>query len=1013
MEVLGVVNGAGNLAVNVDLENAVVLTDASNGVLGSVVHNHLGNGANAIDLEIGLARVINTELVSAFLLDQRALTRGLDLGEHTEASLRRQRILCGGKLLGVAGQAGRATGNNHIILVEHNGSSIIRNPVTGGIGQAGNLDVQLAISRGIRLALDMERDVIGRSLDLGGVDLLTVDGEYSVALDLLIHTNSQATLAVRNNGLDGRALLIASTCLGRVDLLTVDGEYSVALDLLIHTNSQATLAVRNNGLDGRALLIASTCLGNADSKRFLGLKLKRNLLTDGEGALVGNLGLGSKRFLGLKLKRNLLTDGEGALVGNLGLGTLLGVTTLDDVVELLALAALHAKRGIVEREVKLLSLAVICIADGQDALVTLETSVAVGVVHALAVVVELRVPTSVLGRSAGIQRNALNGPLTKHPGIAQKVEVLLVPLEELRIHLVLLSIEDRVGVIQLPERRATASHGVKVVLELLSRRSRRVHRGAGLAVHRVMVIDVVERELELMLFNKAVVHSVSRVEVAVVNGAAVRGTSMVELALEPHGVNPLQQPRARNRVRGARNPVVGDVVLLSVGANDLVQVNPGLPHVGAVVHLVSAADHVTLGLAVKHHIRVLGLAILGTILVVVVVLSLIGKAIPLPVVNVILVLEFANKLSIFLQIRAVRNVNRAARIDTQVLLVELGGNGAVRAVATTRTNPHTEVRSEVLDEFRGRSEPVREFVVELPEARICSVVGPTVINNVRIERAKLRVAQLTIDLSKRAQNGLVADVLLVVVPGVVLNAELGGRRDVVDVIEEVRLDHAVVSSICGTGNRRPRGIADAAIIGARGLLVISEALHRLARVITRATDLLVPIFSDDLRIRRRELAAKEHTIGVEGLAENGSLLGHANDRALVGRDGPLTLGVRHVERLEVDVVDLGVKLILFGNGDLQILAHVVIAVVSHDVLGDGIGRAVELNRLELEGQLLTGLLLLIDGGRSIRNHRVAIKLKLARLEEHVGLNGLNPLLGVEIKFLGMPTIEPWSVGMVH
>ena len=27
------------------------------------------------------------------------------------------------------------------------------------------------------------------------------------------------------------------------------------------------------------------------------------------------------------------------------------------------------------------------------------------------------------------------------------------------------------------------------------------------------------------------------------------------------------------------------------------------------------------------------------------------------------------------------------------------------------------------------------------------------------------------------------------------------------------------------------------------------------------------------------------------------------------------------------------------------------------------------------------------------------KLKLARLEEHVGLNGLNPLLGVEIKLL--------------
>ena len=77
----------------------------------------------------------------------------------------------------------------------------------------------------------------------------------------------------------------------------------------------------------------------------------------------------------------------------------------------------------------------------------------------------------------------------------------------------------------------------------------------------------------------------------------------------------------------------------------------------------------------------------------------------------------------------------------------------------------------------------------------------------------------------------------------------------------------------------------------------------------------------------------------------------------------------------------------------------MITVVSHDVFGDGIGCTVELNRLELEGQLLAGLLLLVNGGRSIRNHRVAIKLELARLEEHIGLNGLNPLLSVEIKLL--------------
>ena len=831
MEVLGVVNGAGNLAVDVDLENAVVLTDASNGVLDAVIHLNLTNYANTVDVKIRHAVLVDTELVGALLLHQRPMTRSVHLREYGETGLRDQGGRLGSELLGITGQTRRATRRNHIVLVKIDGSRIAGNGIVSHIGDAGDPDVKLRTLLGRLLERDAERHTVGGALNVLCVNLLTIDGKRGIALDLLVHADDE---------------------LGRT--------------------------VMTHGLDGRPLLVARTGLAHADS----------------EG------------FLGLKLERNLLTDGEGTLVGNLGRGTLLGVTTLDDIVELLAGVALDAQRGIVEREVEGLNLAVVRIANGQDALVALESGVAVGVIDALAVVVELSVSTRVLGRSAGIQRHALNGPLTKHPGIAQEVEVLLVPLEELRVHLVLLSIEDRVGVIQLPERRTTTSNGVKVVLELLGRSCRRVHRGTGLAVHRVMVIDVIERELELVLFNKAVVHSVARVEVAIVNGATVRGTSMVELALEPHGVNPLQQPRARNRVRGARNPVVGDVVLLSVGANDLVQVNPGLPHVGAVVHLVGATDHVALGLAVKHHIRVLGLAVLGTILVVVVVLGLIGKAIPLPVVNVVLILELANKLSIFLQIRAVRDVNRTARIDTQVLLVELGCDGAVRTVTTTRADPHTEVGSEVLNELGGRGEPVRELVVELPEARICRVVGPTVVNNVRIKRAKLRAAQLTIDLSKRAQNGLVADVLLVVIPGVVLNTELGGRRDVVDVIEEIRLDHAVVGAICGTGDRRPRGIADAAIIGARGLLVISEALHRLARVITRAADLLAPVLGDDLRICRRELAAKEHAIGVERLAENGALLGHANDGALVGRDGPLALRVRHVERLEIDVVNLSV-----------------------------------------------------------------------------------------------------------
>ena len=441
------------------------------------------------------------------------------------------------------------------------------------------------------------------------------------------------------------------------------------------------------------------------------------------------------------------------------------------------------------------------------------------------------------------------------------------------------------------------------------------------------------------------------------------------------------------------------MVLLGIRTDGLIQIDPSLPHIGGVVHVVHATDHVTLGLRDTKLARVLRNTVTGAILLVVVVLGLIGKAIPLPVVHAIFILELVDALSVPLEISTIGHVNRPTSLHADVLRLQGVGNRPLGAIAAARADPCTEVRTEVLNQFGGRCKSVGELAIELPETGVGRVVGPTIVNNIRIERAKLRAAHLAVDLGKRAQNGLVADVLLVVVPGVVLNTELRRCGDVIDVIEEVRLDNSIIFSGCRAHNRGPRRIMNAAVLGAACLLIRGKAGHRLAGVVARTTDLLVPILGHDLGIRRRELATEEHAVGVERLADNSALHRGANDGALVGRDGPLTLGVRHVERLEIDIVNLSVQLVLFGNGDLQILAHVVIAVVSHDVLGDGIGRAVELNRLELEGQLLTGLLLLIDGGGSVAHDRLAIKLKLARLEEHVGLNGLNPLLGVEIKLL--------------
>ena len=356
----------------------------------------------------------------------------------------------------------------------------------------------------------------------------------------------------------------------RINLLAVDGDGGFALDPLVHTDGHAGLTVGHDACDGRALLVAGAALGHAD----------------GEG------------LLRLELKRNLLANGEDAPVGNLGLGILLGVAALDDVLELLALVPLHAECGIIEDKVKSLSCVVVCVADGEDALVALKTGIAVGVVDTLAVIVESRVG-SLLG-SARIEGNALDRPLSEHTRIAQQMEVVLVPVEELRVDLVLLLVEDRIGVVQLPERGAAASHGIQVILELLCRSGVRIHGSAVLAVHRVMVVDVLQRNLELMLHHIAVVHGVASIQVTVMHGGATRRTSMVELALKPHRVDPLQQPGAGDGMSRARDPVVLDMVLLSVGEDLLVQLNPGFPHIGAVVHLVLAADHVTLGLRVKH-----------------------------------------------------------------------------------------------------------------------------------------------------------------------------------------------------------------------------------------------------------------------------------------------------------------------------------------------------------------------------------------------------------------------------
>ena len=288
------------------------------------------------------------------------------------------------------------------------------------------------------------------------------------------------------------------------------------------------------------------------------------------------------------------------------------------------------------------------------------------------------------------------GTASEHLNVLELVEVLLGPAQEFTRHLVLLVIEQLVREIELPKRRAATSRGVEVVLELLGSRRVRRHTGARLAVHRIVVVDMGERELELVIFDEVVVVGVARVELAVhlaigLVVVALASASLVRTALQPHGVGPLQVPGRRVDVAGQRDPEVLYIRSRFGRADANHKVDPRLPQVGDVVHLVLAADHVVSRAGGQRVSCAPG-----------VVLLLLGEAVELPVVHAILLLLVYKELLEFLDVGAVGNV------DVSPLAVRLGALAALLknvrqlhlvVVAAAGAKPHAEVRAQRLDQL--------------------------------------------------------------------------------------------------------------------------------------------------------------------------------------------------------------------------------------------------------------------------------------------------------------------------
>ena len=459
-------------------------------------------------------------------------------------------------------------------------------------------------------------------------------------------------------------------------------------------------------------------------------------------------------------------------------------------------------------------------------------------------------------------------------------------------------------------------------------------------------------------------------------GAGVRSLAGVAGVLHPDGVHPLEHPRGEVDVARRVDPEV--LALLGAGgAEGLEEVGPGLPHVARVVHVVRAAGHVV----------VAGVGAGAQ-----------GEAVPLPVIDVETLLVVQEP------VLEVLDVGAAAGVDALPVVVlhlagalagKVVGKGAEVVVAALGTDPDAEGALQVMGEGGGGVQLVGELLVELPEARLVVggtgggggidviqlvVVGvPAVVHHIGIQGLHAILGKPFFGTQERLLDARVIDVHHVVVPGVVLLAEVAGRGDVVDVGEEVGLHHGGVGALGGAHHVAPGAEGIAGLV--HGLAVLGHLRDGLAAVVAHLHGVAL-----DVRVLSRKLRAEEHTVGVDGLAEHQLVLPdpHGGDLAQVG-DAPEALDVPgQDEAVELDVVD--------GAGgrvarlDLEVAVHVVGAVLHGGHLGDLPRHATELDRGELGAN---GVLIVVHGD--------AGELEVARLDGRVALGGRGALVLEEVE----------------
>ena len=362
---------------------------------------------------------------------------------------------------------------------------------------------------------------------------------------------------------------------------------------------------------------------------------------------------------------------------------------------------------------------------------------------------------------------------------------------------------------------------------------------------------------------------------------------MVAAVLHPDGIDPLQKPGAGVDIAGRIDPkaLALPLTLAAHGAEDI---RPILPKLRRKIHVLLAAGHVPM-------------LLFGA--------GAQGKAVELPVIEVKPLHKIQKQLFDPLL------VNRSRHTDISGFWVFVAVAGPldmpgkarrVQGVAAARAEPQAKVGRKPLGQRRAGIKLLRKFLVEAPEA--LAVIIPAVVNHVGVHRRNAVLRQPLFHFIKGADNVFRRDIEHMVVPGIILLAELRFGGDRFDIAEEIALQHLPVVTARCADDGRP---------GEENAVCPAQAGKRLAGHIPAACYSIL-----DARIRRRELIAQEKRAEIDRLAKPHVEAGNIGRSHI--RPRPHRRLLRDLKSRQVNGMQRQRIRLFFREGNLQVFPQEVI-----------------------------------------------------------------------------------------